>query len=122
MDIVHLHPVAHRYFTFAFLVPSLCGLSMFKTLNSVSNTCHFIKIFKTLHVSASIGHPQVLKKLFIKKTAVILGIHAPMSLSSVCLILCCDTSHKHARKQQGIRHTKDRGTKGHEYLESQQFS
>jgi hypothetical protein len=37
---------------------------MFKTLNSVLNTCHFIKIFKTLHVSASIGHPQVLKIVY----------------------------------------------------------
>jgi hypothetical protein len=62
-DIVHLHPVAHRYFTFTFLVPSLCVLSMFKTLNSVFSTCHFIKIFKTLFVSASIGHPQVLKNV-----------------------------------------------------------
>jgi hypothetical protein len=52
---------------------------MFETLKSVFNTCHFIKMFKTQHVSASIGHHQVLKK-----------------------------SHKHARKQQGIRHTEDR--------------
>jgi hypothetical protein len=45
-NIVHLHPVAHRYFTFTSLVPSLCGLIMFKTLNSVFNTCHFIKSLK----------------------------------------------------------------------------
>jgi hypothetical protein len=30
-----------------FMVPSLCGLLMFKTLNSVFNTCHFIKIFSS---------------------------------------------------------------------------
>jgi hypothetical protein len=50
-NIVHLHAVAHRYFTFTFLVLSLCSLSMFKTLYSVLNTCHFIKFFKTLHFS-----------------------------------------------------------------------
>jgi hypothetical protein len=38
--IVHLHPVAHCYYTFTFF-PSLCGLSLFKTLYSVLNTCHF---------------------------------------------------------------------------------
>jgi hypothetical protein len=37
---------------FHFLFPSLCGLSMFKTLNSVLNTCHFLKSSKSLHVSA----------------------------------------------------------------------
>jgi hypothetical protein len=42
-DIVHLHPVAHRCFTFTLFVPSLCGLSMFKTLDSVSDTFHIIK-------------------------------------------------------------------------------
>jgi hypothetical protein len=57
-NIVHLHPVAHRYFTFTFFISSFWGLSMFKTLNSVCTTCRFIKLFKTLHVSASIGHPQ----------------------------------------------------------------
>jgi hypothetical protein len=71
---------------FTFLVPSLCCLSVFKTLNSVFNTCHFINIFKTLHVLASIGHPQVLKKLLIKKIAVILGIHAPSSLCLPCAL------------------------------------
>jgi hypothetical protein len=45
--IVHVHPVTHRYFTFTFLVPSLCSLAMFKTLNSVFNTCHFIKSLNT---------------------------------------------------------------------------
>jgi hypothetical protein len=61
-----------------------------------------IKFFKTLHVLASIGHPQVLK-LFVKKIAVILGIHAY-------------DCHTHASEQQGIRHTEDKGTKRHEYL------
>jgi hypothetical protein len=37
---------------FHFLLPSLCGLSMFKTLYSVLNTCHFLKSSKSLHVSA----------------------------------------------------------------------
>jgi hypothetical protein len=37
---------------FHFLFPSLCGLSMFKTLYSVLNTCHFLKSSKSLHVSA----------------------------------------------------------------------
>jgi hypothetical protein len=27
--VVHLHPIAHRYFTFTLFAPSLCGLSMF---------------------------------------------------------------------------------------------
>jgi hypothetical protein len=62
-NIVHLHPVAHRYFT-------------------VFNTCHFLK---TLHVSASIGHPQVLKNCLLRKL-LILGIHAP---SSLCLPCAC---------------------------------
>jgi hypothetical protein len=37
-------------------------LRTFKTLYSVSvlNTCHFLKSSKSLHVSAWIGHPQVL--------------------------------------------------------------
>jgi hypothetical protein len=52
---------------------------MFQTLIGVLNTCQFIKffkLFKTLHISASIGHPQVLK-LFVERIAVIfLGIHA----------------------------------------------
>jgi hypothetical protein len=30
INIVHLHPVAHSYFTFTFLVLSLCGLSFLK--------------------------------------------------------------------------------------------
>jgi hypothetical protein len=105
--------------------PSLCGLSVFKTLYSVFNTCHLIQIFKTLHVSLTkklwvtirdyhgnhnswllihlttcfgLNRPSsCVKKLFIKKIAVILGIHAPSCPS-------------------------DRGTKGHECLESQQFS
>jgi hypothetical protein len=68
---------------------------MFKTLNSVFNTCHFIKIFKTLHVSASIGHPQVLKIVY---------------------------QESQARKKRTRKKAEDRGTKGHEYLESQQFS
>jgi hypothetical protein len=42
-----------------FLFPSLCGLSMFKTLYSVLITCHFLTFSKSLHVSALIGHPQV---------------------------------------------------------------
>jgi hypothetical protein len=46
-NIVYLHPVAHRYFTFTFLVQCLRGLSMFKTLYSVFNTCHFIKSLNT---------------------------------------------------------------------------
>jgi hypothetical protein len=37
---------------FRFLFPSLCGLSRFKTLYSVLNTCHFLKSSKSLHVSA----------------------------------------------------------------------
>jgi hypothetical protein len=37
---------------FHFLFPSLCGLSMFKTLYSILNTCHFLKSSKSLHVSA----------------------------------------------------------------------
>jgi hypothetical protein len=48
-------------FYFHFLFQSLCGLSTFKTLYSVLNTCHFLKSSKPLHVSTSIGHPQVLK-------------------------------------------------------------
>jgi hypothetical protein len=48
---------------FHFLFPSLCGLSTFKTLYSVLNTCHFLKSSKLLHFSAWIGHPQVLKIL-----------------------------------------------------------
>jgi hypothetical protein len=43
---------------------------MFKTLNGVFNTCHFLKFFETLHVSASIGHLQVSKLIF-KKIAVV---------------------------------------------------
>jgi hypothetical protein len=62
-NIVHLHPVPRRYS----LSLSLLRLSLFKTLNSVFNTCHFIKIFKTLHVSASISHPQVLKNCVSRK-------------------------------------------------------
>jgi hypothetical protein len=42
---------------------------MFKTLYSVLNTCHFLKSSKSLHVSAWIGHPQVLI-LVSKKIAV----------------------------------------------------
>jgi hypothetical protein len=49
---------------FHFLFPSLCGLSTFKTLYSVLNTCHFLKSSKLLHVSAWIGHPQVLIIVF----------------------------------------------------------
>jgi hypothetical protein len=44
-----------------------------------------IKFFKTLHVSASIGHPQVLK-LFFKRIAVILVIHAFSSLYLLCAL------------------------------------
>jgi hypothetical protein len=49
---------------FHFLFPSLCGLSTFKTLYSVPNTCHFLKSSKSPHVSAWIGHPQVLLIVF----------------------------------------------------------
>jgi hypothetical protein len=52
--------VGHFHFHF----PSLCGLSMFKTLYSVLNTCYFLKSSKSLHVSARIGHPQVLIFVF----------------------------------------------------------
>jgi hypothetical protein len=38
--------------------------STFKTLYSVLNTCHFLKSSKSLHVSAWIGHPQVLIIVF----------------------------------------------------------
>jgi hypothetical protein len=40
---------------------------VFSTLSLIK----FFKLFKTLHVSASIGHPQVLK-LFVKRITVIL--------------------------------------------------
>jgi hypothetical protein len=47
------------------------------------------KLFKTLHVSASIGHPQVLK-LFAKRVAVIFRYSCLfVPLPSVCLIPCC---------------------------------
>jgi hypothetical protein len=39
-NIVHLHPVAHRYSTFTFSCFRLVAASMFKTLNGVFNTCH----------------------------------------------------------------------------------
>jgi hypothetical protein len=52
-NIVHLHPVAHRYFTFTFLIPSLCGLSMFETLYNVFNTFHFFKSLKHYMSQAS---------------------------------------------------------------------
>jgi hypothetical protein len=65
---VTMQPSCPGYCTFAscrtslfhFLFPSLCGLSTFKTLYSVLNTCHFLKSSKSLHVSTWIGHPQVL--------------------------------------------------------------
>jgi hypothetical protein len=61
------------------------------------------KSLKTLHVSVSIGHPQVLK-LFIKKITDFRHSCSFVPLSSVCLFLvvflrACD-SHKHARKQE----------------------
>jgi hypothetical protein len=49
-----------------------------------------LKLFKTLYVSASIGHPQVLK-LFFKRIAVVLVIHAFSSLYLLCalfLVVC----------------------------------
>jgi hypothetical protein len=56
------YPKWYLYFKlhFHFLFLSLCGLSMFKTPYSVLNTCRFLKSSKSLHVSAWIGHPQVL--------------------------------------------------------------
>jgi hypothetical protein len=72
---------------FHYLFPSLCGLSMFKTLYNVLNTCHFLKSSKSLHVSAWIGHPQVLI-VFFKKIAVILFSHARSSLCFWCACVC----------------------------------
>jgi hypothetical protein len=56
-------PQWNKFFSFHvhFLIPSLCGLSTFKTFYSVLNTCHFLKSSKPLHVLAGIGHSQVLK-------------------------------------------------------------
>jgi hypothetical protein len=52
-----------------FMVLSLCGLSMFKTLNSVFNTCHFIKMFKNT-TCLDLNRPSSrVKKLFINKVA-----------------------------------------------------
>jgi hypothetical protein len=70
--------------SFTLLVPSLCGLSMFKTLNGVFSTCHFIKSLKSLYVSAQIGHPQVLTNCLIRK---LLLFYSFVPLSSVCLFL-----------------------------------
>jgi hypothetical protein len=64
-NIVHLHPVAHCYFTFTFTFPLrlLCGLSMFWNTFQCSQHLSLLKSLKSLkplHVSAQIGHPQVL--------------------------------------------------------------
>jgi hypothetical protein len=82
-----------RYCTFAscrtlflhfhFLFLPLCGLSMFKTLYRVLNTCHFLKSSKSRHVSAWLGHAQVL--IVFKKIAVILFSHARSSLYLSCV-------------------------------------
>jgi hypothetical protein len=90
-SIVHLHSVAHRYFTFTFLIQSLCSLSMFKTLYSVLNTCHFLKSWKSLHVSAWIGHPQVLKVVFLRRLLLFYSV----------VLVRLFVSHRQSRKQRG---------------------
>jgi hypothetical protein len=83
-----------------FMVPSLCGLSTFNTLNSVFNTCHFIKIFKNTTCFGLNRPSSGVKKLFIKKIAAFRHSCSFVPLSSVCLFLvvflrACDfpTSH-----------------------------
>jgi hypothetical protein len=72
-----------RHFTFTFLVPSLCGLSMFKIPYSVSNTCHSTK--SSNHYNFGLNWPSSsVKKLFNEKIAFNLL-----------------DSHKQARKQRG---------------------
>jgi hypothetical protein len=74
-------------------------LSLFRASVNVLNTCwcfqhlsliKFFKIFKTLYVSTSIGHTQVLK-LFVKRIAVIFFRYSCLIVpfSFVCLIPCC---------------------------------
>jgi hypothetical protein len=61
---------------------------MFKTLYSVFNTCHFLKSSKSLHVSARIGHPQVLIVVFLRR---LLSFYSVMLVRPfvfrVCLLL-----------------------------------
>jgi hypothetical protein len=68
-----------------FMVSSLCGLSMFETLNSVFNTCHFIKIFKST-TCFGLNRPSSGVKNCLSRKVLILGIHAP---SSLCLLCAC---------------------------------
>jgi hypothetical protein len=77
-------------FHFHFSCFRLCEASMFKTLNGILTLVTFITFFKALHVSASIGHPQVLK-LFFKRTAVIFRVSCLSSLYLLCalfLVVC----------------------------------
>jgi hypothetical protein len=94
---------------FHLLLPSLCGVNVlntywcFKHLSLIK----FFKLFKTLHILASIGHPQVLK-LFVKRIAVIFRyscLFVPLSFVTSMQMI-----------KLGIRHTEDKGTKRHEYL------
>jgi hypothetical protein len=74
------------YLTFTFLVPSSCGLSMFKTIYSVFNTRHFINSLNT--TCFGLNWPSSSVKNCLIKIAVILLSHAR---SSLCLQCACSS-------------------------------
>jgi hypothetical protein len=84
-NIVHLHIVISLSLSL-FMVPSLCGLPMFKTLNSGFHTCHFIKIFKNT-TCLGLNRPSSSVKMRLLRKLLILDIHAP---SSLCLPCACN--------------------------------
>jgi hypothetical protein len=115
--IVYLHPVAHRYFTFTFLVQCLCGLSMFKTLYSVFNTCHFIKslniaCFGRNWPSSSVKN-CLIKKLLLFYSVMLVRPCLPCACSLLFSCLLVTQQQKTTRN----RHTEDRGTKKHDWIE-----
>jgi hypothetical protein len=81
---------------FHFLFPSLCGMSMFKTLYSVLNTCHFLKSSKSLYVSAWTGHPQVLIVVFLRRLLLFYSVMLVRPfVFRVCLVVSLPTCDSH---------------------------
>jgi hypothetical protein len=104
---------------FRFLFPSLCGLSMFKTLYCVLNTCHF-KIF-TFTTCFGLNWPSSsVNSCFFKKIAVILFSHARSSLcfSFVpvprCFLACLPCLACRQGNNEEQAHTKNKGTNEHD--------
>jgi hypothetical protein len=86
---------------FHFLFPSLCGLSMFKTLYSVLNTCHFLKSSKFAACFGLNWPSSSVNNCFLRR---LLLFYSVMLVRPFVFRVC-----KQARKQRGTgTHEKQR--------------